>query len=614
MFDAVPVATHRSPAFQAQDTTIQLWDKRGKTCRRTRISESDIMAHKTILCLVFLAAMHAAAAQEQLSNPSQSTPPSAPSDDWHASLASMKEILAEQTRELAAQRQLLADQQVQISELQTRLSGSRLELSPAQDQESTDAIDAAKLRAGIALLTRSALISKRSTAQPSAERAAIPGETTGDTPLSIRFGHGSMTPGGWVDFTAYYRSTNVGSGLGTAFASIPFGDTVAGGLSETRFTAQSSRISVKADEEFGATRVFGYAEADFNGYLPANAYVSTNSNSLRLRVYFTNLSRGRWEFLGGQSWSLLTPNRVGVSPFLSEIYNTMHLDSNYQVGLIYARQAQLRAVYHVTPHLVLGFSTENPEQFTGSAVTFPALFSTSQADLGSSSGGGTATPALHPDLIAKLSADGRWGQRPWHAEVAGLLTPVAITTPASVTQTRRAKDIREGSGITAAVNFAVLRNLHLIATGFWSDGGGRYIGGLGPAFVVAQSGTVNSPFSAELIHSGSTITALEWQATCRTLFSFTYSGAYFDRVFSADPSTGKLVGYGFVGSANSNNRALLEATFASQTTLWKHPTYGAVQIITQASHVQRSPWYVTPLGPRNAHVFEGYANLRYVLP
>ena len=361
---------------------------------------------------------------------------------------------------------------------------------------------------------------------------------------------------------------------------------------------------------------FGYGEADFNGYLPSNAYVSTNSDTLRLRVYFTDVARGRWEVLGGQSWSLLTPNRVGVSPFLSEIYNTLHLDTNYQVGLTYARQAQLRGVYRFNRNVALGLSVENPEQFSGGAATFPTLFSTTETDLSSSSGsgGGTATPTLHPDVIAKLSADAGPGQRRSHFEIAGLLTPVEILTPASVTKTASAKDIHEGSGISSSANIAVVDKLHLVLTGFWSDGGGRYIGGLGPGFVVEQSGSKTGPFRAQLVHSGSGIASAEWQANKTNVLAFSYSGAYFDRVFSTDPSTGSLVGYGFVGSANSNNRAIQEGTFATQTTIWKQHGYGSVQVVTQSSYIARAPWYVAPNAAKDAHVFAGYANLRYVLP
>jgi TolA-binding protein len=555
-----------------------------------------------------------------------------PAARWKEMLEQVETVIQDQSRQLAAQRDQLDRQQTEIEELrqQVGLASAQARQVPAvpdANQEEIAASSVALLNArALALKDQPSLISSSQPALVPAGSLTRPpheagpqkgsGTESADAPLSLHFGNGSLTPGGWVDFTSYYRSTDVGSGLGTSFGSIPYSNTVTGGLSELRFTAQSSRMSLRADEAFGATRVFGYGEADFNGYLPSNAYVSTNSDTMRLRVYFTDLSRGRWEVLGGQSWSLLTPNRVGVSPFLSEIYNTLHLDTNYQVGLTYARQAQLRGVYHFNENLALGLSVENPEQFSGGAVSFPALFSTTETDLSSSSGagGGTATPTLHPDVVAKLSADARWGDRLWHFESAGLLTPVQILTPASVTKTTSAKDIREGAGISSSANLEVVKNLHLVLTGFWSDGGGRYIGGLGPGFAVEQLGSKTGPFQAQLVHSGSGIASAEWQANKANLIAFSYSGAYFSRAFSTDPSTGNLVGYGFMGSPNSNNRALQEGTFATQTTLWKQRGYGAVQVITQSSYVTRAPWYVAPGSPRDAHVFAGYANLRYVLP
>jgi len=534
-------------------------------------------------------------------------------------LDQVQTLIRAQAQQLQSQRQQIERQQSAIDELRREVTDSQPGRVSAAEQEQTAASMAAQLNAQARALRVSATLASERAPDPPASYARTPQTPTAkssDSPLSIHFGNAALTPGGWVDFTAYYRSTAVGSGLGTSFASIPFNNSVAGGLSETHFTAQSSRITLRADEGFGATRVFGYAEADFNGYLPSNAYVSTNSDTLRLRVYFTDLSRKRWELLGGQSWSLLTPNRVGVSPFLSEIYNTMHLDTNYQVGLTYARQAQLRAVYHLTRNVALGLSAENPEQFSGGAATFPALFANTETDVNSSTGvgGGTATPNLHPDVVAKFSADAGWGARKWHFETAGLLTSVAILTPASVTKAASFKDVREGGGVSGVANLEVVKNLHLVLTGFWSDGGGRYLGGLGPGFVVSQNGSKTAPFAAQLVHSGSGIAAAEWQASRSTVLSATYSGAYFQRVFSTDPSTGTLVGYGFKGSANNNNRALQEGTIATQTTLWKQAGYGSVQVLTQSSYIARAPWYVAPGTPKDAHVFAGYANLRYVLP
>ena len=533
-----------------------------------------------------------------------------------AALDEIKALLREQAVLLQAQQHQLERQQAEIEELRRQVAPQRRAEASTIDQEHGAAYDAALLRN--ASLNFAKPILETSVSPPLTAESVQTGKgtETGDSPLSIHFGKARLTPGGWVDFTSYYRSADVGSGLGTSFSTIPYSNTVLGGLSETRFTAQGSRLSLRADETFGSVKVFGYAEADFNGYLPPNGYVSTNSDSLRLRVYFTDLKRGRWELLAGQSWSMLTPNRVGVSPFLSEIYNTLHLDSNYQVGLTYARQTQIRAVYHFTDDLALGLSAENPQQFSGGAATFPALFNTTQTDLGSSAGlgGGTATPNVHPDLIAKLSLDPQWGSRAWHLETAGLLTAVSVLTPASITKSATTTDTREGGGISAAANIEVAKNVHIIATGFWSDGGGRYIGGLGPAFVVAQNGDTTSPFSAQMVHSGSMIAGAEWRASKSNVIAFTYSGAYFARSFSFDSSTRALVGYGFPGSANSNNRALQEGTLATQTKLWTRPGYGSVQVITQSSYIARSPWFLSPGSPKDAHVFAGYANLRYVLP
>jgi hypothetical protein len=556
-------------------------------------------------------------AVNRTSDPATETSANSPSDVREV-LEELKSLVRKQAEELGSQRRQLERQQADIDELRREVLPGRKRDVPVSEQEHAAADAAVLLRSGVNELRRPAADSRTPSTAAMTAVSGQSGNTTeaGDSPLSIHFGQARLTPGGWVDFTSYYRSTNVGSGLGTSFATIPYSNTVQGGLSETRFTAQGSRVSLRADETFGPVRVFGYAEADFNGYLPSNAYVSTNSDSLRLRVYFTDLKSGRWELLAGQSWSMLTPNRVGVSPFLSEIYNTLHLDTNYEVGLTYARQTQLRTVYHFAENVALGFSAENPQQFSGSAATFPALFTTAQTDLGSSTGagGGTATPSVHPDLIAKLSGDAGWGSRKWHFETAGLLTAVGILTPASITGSASVKDIREGGGISGAANMEVMKNLHVIVTGFWSDGGGRYIGGLGPAFVVAQQGETSSPFSVQVVHSGSGIAGAEWLAHKDSVIALTYSSAYFARAFSTDPSTGELVGYGFPGSSNSNNRVLQEGTLATQTTLWKWPGYGSVQVITQSSYIQRAPWYLAPGAPKNAHVFVGYANLRYVLP
>jgi TolA-binding protein len=42
-------------------------------------------------------------------------------------------------------------------------------------------------------------------------------DTQEPSPLSLRIGSAYLTPLGFMDFTAFYRSTNTGSGIGTNF-------------------------------------------------------------------------------------------------------------------------------------------------------------------------------------------------------------------------------------------------------------------------------------------------------------------------------------------------------------------------------------------------------------
>jgi hypothetical protein len=118
----------------------------------------------------------------------------------------------------------------------------------------------------------------------------------------------------------------------------------------------------------------------------------------------------------------------------------------------------------------------------------------------------------------------------------------------------------------------------------------------------------------------------EWQVTPRFLIDSYYSGAYFARNFGLLASTATpapkcngvtgftCVGFGFPGSANTNNRAIQEVTLGFTQPLWGSPEYGKLQFITQSSYVVRSPWSVAPQCPKNAHAFLEYVDLRYVLP
>ena len=537
-----------------------------------------------------------------------------------------------------AQQKAMAEQQKQITEQQLEIERLKKQLAEPQAVSANGDVQPGK-------------VVNASLTAPNTNPALRPvsdmaqGERPKESPLSFRIGGAEFTPGGFMDFTTIFRSTNTGSATGTSFGGIPFSTSVGGHLTETRFSAQNSRISLKATDKFGKNDVTGYVEMDFLGNDASNVFVTSNSHTLRSRLYFADIRRDKWEILAGQSWSWLTPNRVGLSPYPSDVFYSQDMDFNYQAGLTWTRAPQVRVAYHPNDHWALGVALEQPEQYVSNEVILPNSFNvvlTPQLDANSSpnpaTGGGTGTPNLHPDIIPKITYDTNMGGKHFHVEAAGLLTGIRVTNIPSVTGATFVKHTKEGAGVEAAINLELVKNFRLVANGFYSDGGGRYILGLAPdavfhpvnapgstcTNVATTSGTppvttfsgVGCDVAISLVHSGSGIVGFETQVTPKTMFYGYYGGVYAQRNFFAD-TTGKpgtFSGFGFPNSANNNNRAIQEGTLGWIQTFWKNPQYGALQLITQASYLTRSPWFVAAGAPKNAHLAMGWVDLRYVLP
>lgn len=520
-------------------------------------------------------------------------------------VAALKQQLLEQQKEIEDLRQAL-DQQKHLVEHSLQATQP---VPPASTAESAGLpLTSIGQVASTTPLVPSAPIARPS-AFPSAAAAAEPirplpvdsGGETAKSPLTLAIGDAQFTLGGFMDATAVFRTTNSG-GIGTSFGSIPFSGTAPGQLSELRFSAQNSRVTLMATSQVKGFDVKGYTEADFLGNAPANLAVSSNSNTLRMRLYWVQLTKKKFEILAGQSWSLLVPGRNGISPMPSDIFYSQDMDTNYQVGLTWSRSLQFRFVYHPSSIVTAALSFENPQQFVGS-VTLPSNFTSSQVDTGSNAN----APNMTPDVVGKLAFDPVAGGKHMHIEFAGLLSSFRVWNSA-FNSTHSAV----GGGGSANFNLEVVKNFHLLLNTFYSDGGGRWLFGLGPDFIV------NNEFRPSLVRAGSAIAGFEWQVNPKTMLYGYYGGAYFDRNTSiyVDPTTGKqsLIGYGYAGSPSSQNRSFQEPTFGVIQTFWKDPRYGALQLITQYSYLTRAPWYVAPNTPKNAHASMSWVDVRYVLP
>ena len=319
-----------------------------------------------------------------------------------------------------------------------------------------------------------------------------------------------------MDFSTVWRSTNIGSGVATSFAAVPFSNTAAGRMQEFRSSAANSRITLTITENPTKNLALtGYLEGDFYGNQPTSLYVTSNSNTWRMRHFWVNVARGKWEVLGGQTWTLLTPNRFAVSPVSSNVFVGLGEDSNYMTGLVWGRPGQLRVTYHPNYKWSIAASIENPEQFVTTATTLPA-FAATQVDNGSVS----TTPNVRPDIVAKIAYDTQVSGKALHFELAGFSRQFR-TSPAP----GKYYDAQGVGGSSDAV-LEVAKNFRLIATGFTAAAAGA-----------TWWGSVRTSSSVPMAPSRRCI---RWRASpassmrpiAKSQFFAYYGGTYFDRNYT----------------------------------------------------------------------------------
>jgi hypothetical protein len=442
-------------------------------------------------------------------------------------------------------------------------------------------------------------------AVPAAAQQATP-----SSPLAIHVGDADLLLGGFMDATVITRSTNPGTGIGTSFGSIPFTTTAAGApnpagqLGETRFSTQNSRLTLQATSKAGGGNLKGYVEADFLGNTASNLNVTSNSDGLRMRLYWAQYTRGKFEFLAGQSWSFLTPNRNGLSPMPGDLFYSQDVDTNYQMGLTWGRTTQFRFIAHASDTVTAGVSIENPEQYVGGAVVLPAAFTAAEVDAGAANvGSSSAVPNAYPDIIGKIAFDPKTGNTHQHIDAAFMVRGYKTFNPAT-----SADFTATGSAESVNVVLEPVKNFKLVATNFFSSGGGRYIANTNiPDFIV------NADQSMSLVKSWSGIYGAEIQAGSKSLLYGYYSIAQATQNTAFDANGTTSIGFGVANSQSANHK-VQEATVGLVQTLFRDPKVGGMQVMLQFSNVQRTPFAVPANTPSDAKTNMLYVNVRYLLP
>jgi hypothetical protein len=526
-------------------------------------------------------------------------------------------------------KQMLADQQRQINELRHALEEKNSAPSAAPE---TPLPSLGQIASAVPVLPPAAAIPRAAALPP-----AIPGPQAappkpaaptgnpceaapeGQTPAFIRLGSTCLIPIGFMDLTALWRDKNAGSSLGSNFGSVPYNNNINAKNSEFRFTPQNSRIGFRFDGDWQGTHFIGYNEFDFLGTSASTGLTVTNGAFVpRLRLFWVDARKGKLEFLAGQSWSMLTPNRTGISALPGNLFYSQVIDVNYMAGLTWTRQPGMRVLYHPSNKVTFGFSAENPDQYIGgqaggSSITLPTALTglansgTEQLDNATNIGTANpvlAVPTLHPDFIAKVAFD---PTSRFHFEVAGIERTFKIWNPNLTGPGAGKYSTKAGAGVQVGLNGEIFKNFRLISTNYWSDGGGRYLFGQAPDLIVRSDGSLS------LVHSGGTVDGFEARVKNLLLYAY-YGGIYIGRDTAFDVNGTTRIGYGYQGSPNSQNRAIQEFTFGFNQTLWASPRYGAVNAMGQYEYLERAPWFVAAGAPKGTHDNTIYFNLRYTLP
>jgi hypothetical protein len=249
-----------------------------------------------------------------------------------------------------------------------------------------------------------------------------------------------VTFGGFIEAAAIWRDHNEVADVGSSpFGSMPFPNSPLYHENEFSGSARQSRFSIKATGDIDpAKHLMAYYEMDFLGAgVTANSRES-NSYQPRIRQAFVSYDDDNYHFhlTAGQTWSLATQNKVGMSP-LSE--NTpMVIDAQNDVGFDWARQPGVRVSGDFANKTIwLGMSVESPQvNFVSNSIG--PVGGPSQA--GTGTGGSPIPPGLSlndlnacqasglldsatacsadefPDLIQKAAFDPGWG----HYELFGM--------------------------------------------------------------------------------------------------------------------------------------------------------------------------------------------------
>jgi hypothetical protein len=394
-----------------------------------------------------------------------------------------------------------------------------------------------------------------------ASAAAVATPALADTTLAS--GPVTVTIGGFLASEGVYRSRNENTDIGSSFSGVPFSSSPYGHLSETRFTARQSRLTIMATGDVDSdTHLTFWNEMDFLGAAQTANSNESNSYNLRIRNMYTTID---WDSLGlqllaGQNWSLATANTKGITP-RNELVPTT-IDAQYVVGFVWARQPQIRVTKNWNKEIWAAVSIENPQTTIAGNTALATGFTNDATRVGTGQFNSANSLSFNhiPDVIGKIA----WepvidGAQPLHVEVYGMYrdlydrTYIAATNAFGFPAGAQNADRSAGS-FGGTITYSFPHVLDLQATASTGSAIGRYAAGSLPDSTFRVDGTL-APVQETTFMGGAT-----WHAT-PLLDIYAYGGqeAQHRKLWNLN---GAIVG---LGSPTFNAAACVAADTAAVT-------------------------------------------------
>jgi hypothetical protein len=330
-------------------------------------------------------------------------------------------------------------------------------------------------------------------------------------------GRATVTLGGFLASEGVYRSRSESADIGSSYSGIPFSNAPTGHMSETRFTARQSRLTLLVQGDVDSdTHLAMWNEFDFLGAAQTANSNQSNSYNLRIRNMYATID---WDSLGlqllaGQNWSLVTLNSHGITP-RNEV-PTATIDAQYVVGFNWKRQPQLRITKNWNKEFWMAVSVENPQTtFAANAAAAPGIGVTNVKAGGSLFNAANNYSLNHiPDFIGKIA----WepvidGAQPLHVEVLGMYRDFydrvniaavnGLNLPAGINN----RNVSGGSVGGSITWTAIPKILDLQATAMTGSGFGSYASGALP------DATFNANGALAPIQETSFLGGITWHTT-----------------------------------------------------------------------------------------------------